>query len=128
MSQDSYIRPWIEQNRKDREARKQKKAENRAIRQDKRADRKADRKAGRKAKREQRQENMKQTFTAMFQKAEDVIDTVWQGETDQAKVEREAYNEQVYKEQDAQQQKIFEYAIYIGLGGACLIAIYMFFK
>lgn len=94
----------------------------------------------RKERREERRENMKEFFTekipdavgTIFQPIENIVDTVWQGETDKEKKDRETYNNQVYAEEAAKaeqtKQMIFDWSVYIGIGGLAVLAIYIVFK
>lgn len=74
-----------------REQRKKERGEKRDERAEKKKDKKdarAEKKVHRKERREERHENIKEFFASVGQGFENVVDTIWQGETDSAKKER----------------------------------------
>jgi 6-phosphogluconolactonase/glucosamine-6-phosphate isomerase/deaminase len=118
---------------KDRLSEKKKeRGENRSQRRSDRQENRTERQDERAVKKEERRENMKEVATGIFQKAEDVVDTVWQGETDKDKKEREAYNERIYNQElqttEATKQLVFDWTLYIGLGVCACVALYIMVK
>ena len=67
----------------------------------------------------------KERWDAILQPFENVVDTVWQGETDKAKkkrLEQDALIEAEEKKKSEElQQKLFDYGLYLGMG--CIVAI-----
>ena len=108
-----------------------------------------ERKAKRKEKREDRRENIKGFFkdtgskikdagaklfagteikqpaTGVFQKIEDVADTVWQGETDKEKEQR-LEDEKETAEQT--KQMVFDGVLYAGIGAVVLVGLFIVMK
>lgn len=115
-----------------RKERKKERQENRAQRRNDRKENRTERQEARQEKKEKRRENMKETAQGIFQKAEDVVDTIWQGETDAAKKEREAYNERIYEQElqtsEATKQMVFDWSLYIGIGICACVALYIIVK
>jgi hypothetical protein len=113
--------PLIDKIKKKRAKNKKEKVELRQNRQNSRNER-----------REERRENTKEAFKKIGQGIEDVVDTAWQGETDAEKKQREDYNEKVYQEQNAERaelrQQVFDWSLYLGLGGLCVVALYIFLR
>lgn len=67
----------------------------------------------------------KERWDAILQPFENVVDTVWQGETDKNKkkrLEKDTLLEAEQKKQSEElQQKLFDYGLYLGMG--CIVAI-----
>lgn len=65
----------------------------------------------------------KQVSKGVFQKAEDIVDTLWQGETDKDKEKRELIEQEQEEAWEETKQSAFTGALYLGIGAVALIAI-----
>ena len=120
---------WVNDLKEKRQDRKEKREERREERRENREERREERQENR----EERRENIKEKFEEagekikdaagkLFQGAENVVDTIWQGETDAAKEKR---LEKEAKEAAETKQMVYDYAIYAGMGVVVLLGIFM---
>lgn len=123
------FKDWVNDLKEKRQDRKEKREERREERRENREERREERQENR----EERRENMKEAFEnagdkikdaagKLFDVGHNVVDEIWQGETDAAKEKR---LEKEAKEAAETKQMIYDYAIYAGVGAVVLIGIFM---
>ena len=107
------------------EEKRHKKHEKRQNKKQRKEEKKEHKKEHKKEKRDERHENMKDFFQDVAQIGEDVVDTVWQGETDKQKDKRQQ-TEKVEAEEF--KQTCFDWTMYIGVGLVLVVAVMYMWK